>query len=178
MSFVPGKDSDGFYGLAATLNVRPAAGDSLSPFWDFVVGGVNADNLLVRLHPDAGFPCPTPWAVKGAPTRIYDRIAGGAEIQMLYAVRADRIAPIRADTLYCFARLEFQHRKSEPMGCAKPACIEWSYAQMGFARDDVVHVRSGGSRFVSWNSPGGAVCGSIKAPARPTRWSPPAQRKK
>jgi hypothetical protein len=170
LSFDPRRDSPTFFGMIAVINVRPAPGETLGRYWELGDAQGKDKRLRADLDLDGTLPCPQPWKMSGYSRNLINDFADGVVINLLYAVRSIDAAPVKAGTIYCFARLIFFHRPGEPTGCPAPACIEWESAQLGFGPGQAVDVDTGGARFVSWNSPTGAICGEIRG--RPPRWKP------
>lgn len=170
LSFLPGRASRGFNGFTALLQIHPAAGDTLGPWWQFERTGANAGALALQFDLDSTFSAPQPWKVAGVPHLSYVRSEGAASLRLVYAVPRPQARPIAADTVYTLGRLIFRHRRDLP-GCSQPVCIEWKESSLAFALKDEPIVRVG-ERVASWNSPGSAACDPVRGARRPASWRP------
>lgn len=177
LSFEPGRDATQFYGMYARLYFRPQLGDTLGMFWHLKRGEENQGTLWAWFDPDGSFPCPRPWTAHGMGVPVWYTSPQAGRLDLVYAVRLDAASPVKAGTRYCFARVEFKERWPWLHGCRQPVCIEWESARLSFgfadeSRKEIQATR--GERFVSWNSPGGAVTEPYRRRVRPRAWQPPA----
>lgn len=168
----PGRSSPSFNGFTALLEFHCAPGDTLGDFWHFERNGRNAGGLAAQFGPDSSFPCPQPWQVSGVGRPGWVPASDGAQLRLVFAVPYLSATAVDSATIYALGRVVIRHRNAPLSGSAQPLCIEWREASLAFALRDEPIVRRG-ERFVSWNSPGGAVCAAARAPERPREWQPP-----
>lgn len=173
----PGRSSPTFNGFMATLEFRCAPGDTLGDFWAFERTGVNAGGLAVQFGPQPEFPCPQPWTTPGMGRPAWTRTATGGRLRLVFAVPYTQAGAVDSAGVYALARVLIRHQRARLGGSAQPMCIEWTESSLAFALKDEPVVRRG-ERFVSWNSPRGAVCDPWRVPGKPESWSPTSARKK
>jgi hypothetical protein len=172
LSIETGRDLPRFFGMYGRLAIRPAAGDSLGGFWSIGKDGPNAGGLPIQMDPDDTFPCARPWIHPGIGGAVYEFSPAAGDLAVIYAVTAEDAAPVSGRTRYCFARLLFKHRRCDLDGARQPVCIEWREGGYSGGGPDLV-VRKGQDRFVTVNSPDGAVCVPYRRPGAPAAWRPP-----
>ncbi len=173
----PGRSSSTFNGFMATLEFRCAPGDTLGDFWAFERTGANAGGLGVQFGPVPEFPCPQPWAAAGAGRPAWTRTPTGGRLRLVFAVPYTQPGSVDSAGVYALARVLIRHQRARLAGSAQPLCVEWTEASLAFALKDEPVVRQG-ERFVSWNSPHGAVCDTWRSSGKPEPWTPnPAHRK-
>lgn len=172
----PGRTSPTFNGFMATLEFRCAPGDTLGAFWAFERTGANAGALGVQFGPEPEFPCPQPWVTAGVGRPAWTHTPTGGQLKLVFAVPYTQSGPVDSAGVYALARVLIRHNRARLSGSAQPMCIEWTESSLAFALKDEPIVRQG-ERFVSWNSPRGAVCDSWRNAARPESWKPAAKRR-
>ena len=173
LSLDTGRDAPHFYGAYARLYIHPPFGDTLGTYWHFGRGWWNQGNMRVEFDPDGTWPCAQAWIHRGQGGAIFDfaENAHSGRLDLVYAVPLDDTAPVQAHTRYCFARVMLRQKKSALPGAHQPVCIEWMQARLSFGQGDVYATRGPG-RFVSANSPTGAVCEPYRRTIMPGAWHP------
>lgn len=171
LSLETGRDLPRLFAMFGRVDIHPAAGDSLGPFWDLGKGGANRGGLLVQVDADGTFPCARPWLYPGIGGTHYEATSALGELLAIYAVTPEDAAPIAGRTRYCFARLLLKHLRCDLAGARQPVCIEWREAGYSGGGEDLM-VRRGPSRFVSVNSPDGSVCAPWRRVAWVGAWRP------
>jgi len=87
------------------------------------------------------------------------------------AVPTARADTIRAGTRYVLGRLLFRRPPKGFPGIDRPMCLEWWRAVLALSEQKDLTIKQG-DRFVSWNSPGCAVCQRFRGPLPPKTWMP------
>ncbi len=172
LSIETGRDLPRFVGMYGRIAIRPAAGDSLGAFWSVGKDGPNAGGLPIQMDPDDSFPCARPWIRPGIGGAVYEFSPAGGDLAVIYAVTEEDATPVSGRTRYCFARLLLKHRRCDLEGARQPVCIEWREGGYSGGGPDLV-VRKGPDRFVTVNSPDGAVCVPYRRPGTRAVWRPP-----
>lgn len=169
LSFLPGRTAPAFSGITGAVRFHAAVGDSLTPWWQYQRGGPHAGGITVEFGPDPSFPYPQPWTTKGVGQAKLDRDGDGILLRLVYAVpQYATVSTLKPDSIYAAARIILRHAAGLP-GCDAPVCIEWESGTLAFGLKDEPLVHRG-ERFVSWNSPGGAV--SVPYRKRLEAWKP------
>ena len=173
LSFETGRDAHHFFGMWGRVYIHPPFGDTLQTYWHFGRGWYNQGNMRIEFDPDGTWPCAQPWIRNGFGEAAFDFDAAGhwGRLDLIYALRGEDTAPVDAHKRYCFARIMVRQRKSDLPGAHQPACIEWEMARLNFGGSDVL-VSRGPARFVSANSPNGAVCEPYRRSQMPRSWRP------
>lgn len=174
LSFLPGRSTPNFNGMTTTLLLHAAPGDTLGPFWQLEHDGLNSGGLAVEFGPDPSFGILQPWAKSGMGHVFLDRTRQSARLRMIYAVGMTDAGPVNGDSIYCLARVIFRRPHGALAGCSQPVCFEWSVASLAYGLKDEPNVNRG-ERFVSWNSPRGAVCEPFRSAAGTQPWRPPGR---
>jgi hypothetical protein len=173
LSFDPGRDSETFYGLDATLLFRVPIGDTLGSLWRFGGGSMNRRNVQIEFPTaESAWGCERPFASPGfgAPSYRYGPESG--DLQLIFAVPTEQAAPIRTGRRYCFGRVIFPAGSTMDDRDGQAVCIEWVKADFSFALegDGTSVLGRPVERFVAVNSPGAKVCASFRG--APDTWAP------
>lgn len=170
MSFDPGRGTDHFLGLTATVYFWAAGSDSLGAHWKF---GDREDfhGLEVQFLPQvSGFD--SPWPEQKITRAGYSFTRASGKLRMILALGRAEAVVVKGGTQYVFARLLVPRPAAKTPGCDRPMCIEWAVAGIAYDFGDAPEVNRG-SRFAAWNSPGGRVCDPMRRFAAPVPWAPP-----
>lgn len=170
LSFDSGKASPTYLGFQATLLFHPAPGDTLLGWWteDFEKG--KPPFFQIELEPVPGLGYPQPYRTNGAGGTKYDGVGPDARYRMIYATPLDKAIGIQRGN-YVLARLVIRRPPAGNAACGKPLCIEWADAHLSFGVGaDQATVKTGPHRFVSLNSPGGAVAVPYRRAAQLNGW--------
>ena len=168
----PATDSPMLRGLTGNINIRPAIGDSLGPYWRFAQGGGEPTHVRIRSTPDSTVHAAVPWSPGSGVSAVgcdYSKDEG--KMAVIVAVPTTRTDSIEAGKRYVLARLLFRHPPAGLSGFDRPMCLEWWRAVLALTEGrDLVVTR--GDRFASWNSPGCEVCRRFRGPLPPKPWMP------
>jgi hypothetical protein len=174
LTFETGEYSDGFFGVEGILFIRAPAGELLSPHWFF-----DKRNLEVQYYVSDSIPGATqPWqGLLSMTTSFYDRTSGSGRLRLSNIRPIKLPVTVRDSVQYFFARIPIPRPLAGVERCNQPICIEWFAAEVCVDSTGTKqkYAGRGGNRFVSWNSPGGAICGEFRpeavtpAPAPKTR---------
>jgi hypothetical protein len=168
MTFDPGRDSDHFLGLTATLYFWAGSRDSLAAHWRFG-SGRRFRGLDVQLNPDSVPGGPRALPDQSIASAVYDWTRGSGKLRMIIATGPTSAQPVRAGTRYLAARLLVPRPPLGEVGCNQPICVEWALSNLSLGPDDSAEVNRG-ERFVAYNSPGDAVCAPLRRFSAP--WQP------
>lgn len=168
MCFDPGRGSQSFHGMSATVHFWAAAGESLGGHWQFGEGQ-RFGGLQVELNPENVPAAGRAWPSSGVARAHYSATSASGKLQMVVAVPSTQAPAVEAGTLYCFARVLVPRPARKSPGCDRPICIEWAVAGLGYGLGDEPEIRRG-SRFVGWNSRDGKVCAPLRRPVG--AWNP------
>jgi hypothetical protein len=171
LSFDPGRDAPKFFAMYGRLYFHPQMGDTLGTYWHWERGWYNQGNMRMEFDNDGTFPCLQPFVAYGMGAPLYEFAPGVGRLDLIYAVRAEDAAPVAAGTRYCFARVLFRQKKSMLPGSTQPICLEWAEGRLSFGGADVV-TTNGEHRWVTVNSPNGALCGVYRRNKIPATWHP------
>ena len=170
MSFDPGRSTDHFLGLTATVYFWAAGSDSLGAHWQFG-DRENYHGLEVQFLPRvSGFD--SPWPEQKMGRAGYSFTSASGKLRMILAMRKSEAVVVKGGTQYVFARLLVPRPAAMTPGCDRPMCIEWAVAGIAYDLGDAPEVNRG-SRFAAWNSPGGRSCDPMRHFAAPVPWAPP-----
>ena len=171
LSFDPGHASPTFLAVSADIVFHPAVGDTLGPFWG---GDDEAAKRWIKVEsePNPGLGYPMPYRTNGSGGWLFKRDGRNALIRWIYATPYGNAVGITRQ-IFVAARIIMRHTPALAQRCQQPICIEWAESEItydiGPARN---FVHSGPNRFVSLNSPGGAVCEPYRRAARLHGWKP------
>lgn len=167
--FDPGRDSTELVAIDAELRLWPADGDTLDRHWWFESRS-NPAHLKADFNV-ADVPGATaPWSESGAGGIRTTSSADSARIRLVWAVRSRDFAVVRGGHRYSYARIVVPRPPPGP-ACARPVCIELTYARLTYevGRRDLVRR---GVRWATWNREAGDPCGG-RARANPVSpWYP------
>jgi hypothetical protein len=170
LSFRPGRPSDTFIAFMGTLQFRAALGDTLGTWWHFGGKGEHEEGLRCQyeIPPVEGHW--QPWRVTGLMWQEYTWRPEVGTLKLLYAVPDTKTAPVSDDSVYVLGRVMLEDDATLE-GCRQPVCIEWREATLSYSsrREPII---TQGLRFVSWNSPAGAVCAPFQQAGRTRAWRP------
>ncbi|MGH7741279.1 MAG: hypothetical protein ACRENS_04580 [Candidatus Eiseniibacteriota bacterium] len=173
LSFNPGHPAPTFLAMGGNLLIHPAAGDSLSAWWRQGQGSGDPPMIRLEMDPDSAMGYAQPYRTPGGGGTAYYLEGPGTRLGMIYATPYMNAISVTARN-YVFGRLILTHPAAGKPGCREPVCIEWADAELSFDAHDVgtTKVRTGGHRFVSLNSPGGAVAVPYIKAADLKTWKP------
>lgn len=178
LSFDPGHYDTTFLALDATITIRCADGDSLSPFWHWGPIGqtqLGPRNPRVQFNDTGDWPYPSPWSSVGIGQSAYDWTRQSARVRMMYGVGPLQGTPVDSGRIYTIAVLVVRHPAARIVNATQPLCFEWTgstFAYSNFLPEESVHY--GEHRWVSLNSRGGTICREYLQRLRqaPQSWSP------
>jgi hypothetical protein len=173
LSFDPGRTAPTFLSMGGDLLFHPAVGDTLSDWWLRNYGMGRPPFIGMEMDPQPGLGYEQPYRINGGGGTAYFAEAAGTRLAMIYAtpyMSGVGVVPKR----YVYARLLLKRPASVHTACHEPVCIEWADADLYFdsSKSGTVRVVSGGHRFVSLNSPGGAVSRTYEKAAALRTWKP------
>lgn len=177
-SFDPGHHDSTFVALSATLTMRSAEGDTLSPYWRTLKQGevrIGPRNPRVEFNDTGQWPYPSPWTFQGVGQSAYECGRLTARLRLIYAIGVTQGAPVDSSRLYVVARALFRHPKAGIPGAMQPLCLEWTVSKFAYSNFEPEEETNAGShRWVSLNSPGGKVCVDYLRSLRqaPEAWAP------
>ena len=172
LSFQPDKPHPTFIAWEATLLFHPAPGETLSAWWYEVGAQGSPGHLGMQFHPHPGLGYPQPFRDNGAGGSRWDRVGGAARLRLVYATPHTSAVSIDRK-VYALARIEIRHSRGFENGCRQPICIEWSASRLSYYfGPEFEKVGSGPHRFLSLNSPGGAITVPYRQAARLRAWKP------
>jgi len=155
LTFETGADTTTFLGLEAMLLMRAPFGQTLSERW-------NTEECAGVVFPGDSIPGVTrPW--RGSMSlnfTFYDRTQGSGRLRLSNVRPPSRPVAVRDSVPYLYARVLFPHPPAGTPGWDQPVCIEWADSEflMDTTSRSSTIVHYSGHRYVSMNSPGGAVC--------------------
>jgi hypothetical protein len=158
LSFRPDKAHPTFVAWEATLLFHPAPGESLSAWWYDDGGGQGTPvHLGMQFHPQPGLGYPQPFRDNGAGGSRWDRLGEVARLRLVYATPYTSAISIDRK-VYALARVEIRHSAGFESACRAPVCIEWTDSRLSYyVGNEFEKVGKGTHRFLSLNSPGGAI---------------------
>ena len=179
LTFETGVDTTQFVGLECSVFVRPQGGDTLSDHWRNLDSGIETQFLADSIP---GYP--RPW--RGSLSMnfsFFDVVNGMCRLQLSHMRPPQRAVAVRDSVPYLYARVLFPHPPAGGPRCGQPLCFQWAMGQfiMDSTASSSVYGTMRDPSFVSWNSPGGAVCGAFKpvqAGKKPEPWKPAKAGKK
>jgi hypothetical protein len=150
-------------------------GDTLGDYWHWESRSWNQGNLRMEFDNDGTFPCLQAFVNRGLGMPVYEYHSGLGQLDMIYAVKVEDVAPVARGTRYCYARILFRQKKSMLPGATQPVCVEWAEARLAFGDEtgDTI-TRNGARRWVTMNAPNGGVCAEYKRTRVPAIWKPGA----
>jgi hypothetical protein len=172
LAFDPGHASPKFLAVTADILFHAAVGDTLAPFW-----GRTYDEkpwwIRIESEPQPGLGYPMPYRTNGGGGWGLMRQGSAALLRFIYATPYSEAAGITRQ-IYAAARIILAHPPAREDRCRQPICIEWSESELTYdIQNGRTFVRSGPHRFVSLNSPGGAVSEPYRRAAALHGWSQP-----
>ena len=174
LSFDSGKPSPTFIGFNGTLVFHPAAGDTLAPWWRQNLGKSAPPQIDVMFPPRPDIRYRQPFHMGGAGGTRWDMVKDEARLRFIYAIPFSAASALPRGTYVAMRVIVRRPPPSEP-GATNPVCIEWSEAEIAYdVGPERAFARTGAHRFVSLNSPGGAVAVPYRAVARRI-WRPKDQ---
>ncbi len=175
LSFEFGKDWPVFCGFFGRIYFHPEANDSLGSHWHFGRDGPNPGAMQIQFEEQDEFPCALPWKRQGIGVVQYVFKPWLGELDMAYAVRPDDGISVSGRTRYCLARVLIRHRRCGMPGARQPVSVEGAEVDVSDGLNPDIVVKKGGERFVSINSPGGAVSKPYERATKPPTWMLPIQ---
>jgi hypothetical protein len=158
--------------LTANLDLHPAVGDTVGPYWRFGHGREEPRNVRIRSTRDSTVQLKVPWTPGFGVSAVgYDYTSAFGRMAVAIAVPTARADTIRAGTRYVLARLLFRHPPAGLPGVDRPMCLEWWRGVLALTDQHDLVIKQG-DRFASWNSPGCAVCQRFRGPLPPKPWMP------
>jgi len=157
------EDAPVFSGLTALLMLRPQFEDTLGTPWNS--SEQKPPFIRVEFPSDTADTFRSGFASRGfGDWRYYfDRGEGVAKgvLRMIYAVPSVTAGQIRANRVYCMARVIFE--RPADRACDEGLCVEWMESKVAFSVNAVDLVADQvRSSFVSVNSPGGLACAKYR----------------
>ena len=174
LSFDSGKAAPRFLAVRGELLFHPPAGDSLLTLWTRDRDQPKPPFMRLDLGPEPGMGYPMPYKINGGGTTLWYGAAGGAmTLGFIYATPYLNAVPIER-RVYVAGRLILHHGPASEPGCRQPICIEWTNVELTYdVGAEKADISSGVNRFVSLNSPGGAVSVPYRKAATLHGWKPP-----
>jgi hypothetical protein len=178
LSFDPGHRDTSFLALDATITVRCAEGDTLSPYWRSGSMGqvqIGPRNPRVQFNDTGDWPTPSPWGSVGIGQSAFDWLRTSARVRLVYGIGPQQATGVDSGRVYTVARLLVRHPDARIVNATQPICFEWTvstFAYSNFEPEESVHY--GDHRWVSLNSPGGAICRDYlqRLKEAPQPWTP------
>lgn len=158
---------DELIGVEGSIYIHAQFDDTLSAAWDDAELGKIPDWLTAEFPTgnEEGFRAG--WQSTGMGFPLYFKEETRGLFRAIYAVRADRAAPIEAGPIYTFARLIIDRHSSEFEDCDQGLCVEWIDAVFTFGINlPTVRGELGRRCFVSVNSPQGLACSKYRVIAQ------------
>lgn len=157
------QDAPVFSGLTALLLLRPQFEDTLGTPWNS--SEQKPPFIQVEFPRDTADAFRSGFSSQGfGDWRYYfDRGEGVGKgvVRMIYAVPSMNSAPVRADRVYCMARVIIERPAGQ--ACDEGLCVEWMESKVAFSVNAVdVAADQVRSSFVSVNSPGGLACAKYR----------------
>ena len=175
LAFDYGKASPSFLGVNGTLVFHPPLGDTLDGWWKREWGKSTPQQIRVMFPPRPDIHYAQPFHSGGMGGTMWDSLKAESRLRFIYAIPYRSAVSISRAT-YWIARVILEHPPASDPACGKPVCIEWTEAEITFDVGlDRTFVRNGTHRFVSLNSPGGAVAVPYREVNRLKGWQPPKQ---
>ena len=169
----PGFSSPTMLGFSVTLLFHPAAGETLSSMWRKSFMEEKIRLLMIDADPSPGLGYPQMFRTNGVGAASLDMTEHMGRLRIDYATPAPEAIGITPG-LYALARVLVKRPGPPDSRCGEPVCIDWSALELGVAASDDRRLRTHGPhRFVSLNSPGGAILAPYREGERHT-WRPPA----
>ena len=174
LSFDPGKQSPTFLGTNGTLIFHPRLGATLSSWWQRDLNKPVPPQINVAFPPRPDIKYPQPFKSQGGGGTMWDTLKSQTRLRYIYVIPYPVAAPLGRG-IYAVARVIIQRPPPSAQGCGDPLCIEWTEAEITFdVGAERAFVRSGPHRFVTLNSPDGAVAIPYRESAR-RHWQPKTQ---
>ena len=172
IAFKPGKAHPSFIAEEATLLFHPTPGETLSGWWYEVATDLSSPRLRLQFHPNPGLGYPQPFKSNGVGASRWDRVGASARLRLVYAVPYTEGAAIES-RLLALGRIIVRQPLPTATACRQPVCIELADSRLAYyVGTDFEKLREGPHRFVSLNSPGGAIALSFRRTARLKPWRP------
>ena len=172
LSVNPGLTSPTMLAMSATLLFHPAPGETLSSIWRKSFIEETTRLVIVDAAPNPGLGYPQMFKINGAGAASLDMTGHIGRLRIDYATPYNEAVGV-TPRVYAFARVSIKRPGPGDSRCAEPVCIDWSEVELGLAANDDRKLRTHGPhRFVSYNSPGGAIAETFRAGERHS-WKPP-----
>jgi hypothetical protein len=170
----PGITSPTMLGVSVTLLFHPAPGETLSTIWRKSFIEEKPRLLTVDVAPDPGLGYPQMFKINGVGAGSLDMTGHIGRLRIDYATPHDDAIGV-TPKIYAFACVVFKRPGPLDSRCGEPVCIDWSELELGVSQADDRPLRTHGPhRFVSLNSPGGAIAETFRAGERHS-WKPPGE---
>ena len=168
----PGLTSPTMLGVSVTLLFHAAPGETLSSVWRKSFIEEKPRLLLIDADPNPGLGYPQMFRTNGVGAGSLDMIGHVGRLNINYATPAPEAIGI-TPRLYVIARVTVKRPGPRDSRCGEPICIDWSELELGISASDDRRLRAHGPhRFVSLNSPGGAILVPYREGERHS-WKPP-----
>lgn len=162
-------------GISVTLLFHPAAGETLSSVWRKSFIEEKPRLLMIDTDPNPGLGYPQMFRTNGVGAGSLDMKEHMGRLTINYATPAPEAIGI-TPRVYAFARVIVKRPGPGDSRCGEPICIDWSELELGISASDDRRLRTHGPhRFVSLNSPGGAILVPYREGERHS-WKPPGGR--
>jgi len=166
-----GKSSPTFLAFSASILFRPMPGDSLSSWWYDDGGKRKAVHMDLAFDPKPGLGYPSPFRSNGFGGSFYWREGNDMRLRFGYATPLPEAGSVTRGT-YALARILVHRPPPGTPACGEPVCMMIPEAQLNFyTGTDHEEITTGVNRFVSLNSPGGAISTPYRSAAR-QGWRP------
>lgn len=168
----PGITVPAFLGMEAQLLFHAAPGESLTTIWRKSFIEEKPRLLIIDADPSPGLGYPQMFKFNGVGAGALDMVGIDGRLTIDYATPYTQAVPVEP-RLYAFARVTVKRPGPADSRCSPPMVVECSTFELAFSSPDDRHFHARGPhRFVSLNSPGGALLETYRAGERHA-WKPP-----
>ena len=171
LSINPGLTSPTMLAMSVTLLFHPAPGETLSSIWRKSFIEETTRLVIVDAAPNPGLDYPQMFKINGIGAASLDMTGHIGRLRIDYATPYNDAVGV-TPRIYAFARVSIKRPGPGDVRCGEPICIDWSELELGVSvKDDRKMHTHGPHRFVSYNSPGGAIAETFRAGERRS-WKP------
>jgi hypothetical protein len=168
----PGMSSPTMLAFSVTLLFHAAPGETLSSVWRQSFIQEQPRLVIVDADPKPGLGYPQMFRTNGAGAASLDMTEHMGRLRIDYATPVPEAIGI-TPRVYALARVTVKRPGPADSRCGEAVCIDWSELELGISATDDRRLRTHGPhRFVSLNSPGGAILSTYREGER-RAWKPP-----